>query len=114
MILGRPLTLLLLAAAALAAAPAVRAQEPLYLRIRANPAPVAASGSAPGEGMRESVWARSDRRARIVIASVCTGCLPPAPALPPAGGPAVPPAAFSLSTEAVASVTTPPPTAGDP
>ncbi|MCJ2082203.1 hypothetical protein MKK49_13140 [Methylobacterium sp. J-090] len=25
----------------------------------------------------EAVWARADRRARIAIASVCTGCLAP-------------------------------------
>lgn len=59
---------------------AVRAQEPLYLRIRANPEARldgAAAGGPPAAGTarRESAWERSDRRARIAIASVCTGCL---------------------------------------
>jgi hypothetical protein len=64
--------------------PAVRAQEPLYLRIRANPdarldgtaaAGPAGAPLAAGAARRESAWERSDRRARIAIASVCTGCL---------------------------------------
>jgi len=64
---------------------AARAEEPLYLRIRANPdarlagtstSGTAASGPAAAATARESVWERSDRRARIAIASVCTGCLP--------------------------------------
>ncbi|KAB7783058.1 hypothetical protein F8B43_4352 [Methylorubrum populi] len=55
----------------------MRAQEPLYLRIRANPDARldGASGPATAGPSRESVWERSDRRARIAIASVCTGCL---------------------------------------
>ncbi|BAU92953.1 hypothetical protein MPPM_4348 [Methylorubrum populi] len=62
----------------------MRAQEPLYLRIRANPearldgaAAAGPTGGPPAAGTarRESAWERSDRRARIAIASVCTGCL---------------------------------------
>ncbi|GAB6845387.1 hypothetical protein JCM2811A_43890 [Methylorubrum rhodinum] len=61
---------------------AVRAEEPLYLRIRPKPSSEAAvsAGSVQARGFgresgRESVWERADRRARIAIASVCTGCL---------------------------------------
>ena len=76
---GRTRALALFAAAALSAMPAaVRAEEPLYLRIRPRPTPEAdaAAGTGPGrESGRESVWERADRRARIAIASVCSGCL---------------------------------------
>lgn len=81
---GRRRAIALFAAAALSAMPAaVRAEGPLYLRIRSNPTPDAGTGmgravAAPGQGReagRESVWERADRRARIAIASVCTGCL---------------------------------------
>ncbi len=81
----RPRAIALFAAATLSAMPAaVRAEGPLYLRIRPNPVPAAAAGSGAGQGRdvgressRESVWERADRRARIAIASVCTGCLDP-------------------------------------
>lgn len=74
---------------------AVRAEEPLYLRIRSHPAARLDGAAGPGpaagpdaEGPpRETVWERSDRRARIAIASVCTGCLP-APSSPRASKPA--------------------------
>ncbi|GAA0280194.1 hypothetical protein GCM10008965_54190 [Methylorubrum aminovorans] len=61
-----------------------RAQEPLYLRIRASPEARldGAAGAGPtggplaaGRARGESAWERSDRRARIAIASVCTGCM---------------------------------------
>lgn len=52
---------------------AAQAQEPLFLRIR--PASPEAAFAA-----REAVWTRSHERARIAIASVCTGCLLPVPA----------------------------------
>ena len=63
--------------------------EPLFLHIRPNDAPPAdtvgpAGRTSDGEAAaaraaREAVWERSDRRARIAIASVCTGCLKPLP-----------------------------------
>ncbi|WP_342154438.1 hypothetical protein [Methylorubrum sp. SB2] len=85
---GRARAAALFAAAALSAMPAaVRAEEPLYLRIRPNPVPDASVGSGQGravaaagqgrEAGRETVWERADRRARLAIASVCTGCLDP-------------------------------------
>ncbi len=84
---GRARAAALFAAAALSAMPAaVRAEEPLYLRIRPNPVPDASVGSGVGragavgqgrEAGRETVWERADRRARLAIASVCTGCLDP-------------------------------------
>jgi hypothetical protein len=54
----------------LAAPAAAQAQEPLFLRIRPF-SPEAAFAA------REAVWTRSHERARIAIASVCTGCLLP-------------------------------------
>lgn len=63
----------------------VLAQEPLLLRIRPSdgtPAEIGAGGTsssandvARARAAREAVWERADRRARIAIASVCTGCL---------------------------------------
>ena len=48
------------------------AAEPLMLRVRVR----AEAGSIEGaRAAREAVWARSQVRARAVIASVCTGCL---------------------------------------
>lgn len=47
------------------------AQEPLHLRIRPS------SPEAVAYAAREAVWERSARRARIAIASVCSGCLLP-------------------------------------
>ncbi|KQP51621.1 hypothetical protein [Methylobacterium sp. Leaf106] len=71
---------------ALAGSP-VLAQEPLLLRIRppdAAPAEIGAGGGMPSaeevaraRAAREAVWERADRRARIAIASVCSGCLQP-------------------------------------
>ena len=61
--------------------------EPLFLRIRPAEANDDAA-AAQGRALREEVWARSDRRARIAIASVCTGCLTPTrPAVAPPAGP---------------------------
>ncbi|WP_132256471.1 hypothetical protein [Methylobacterium segetis] len=70
--------------------------QPLFLRIRPQGAPLetgAAGGAAPlseaetarrALAAREAVWERATIRARIAIASVCTGCLRPeaAPAAP--------------------------------
>lgn len=63
--------------------------EPLLLRIRPNGSLPEALGSAgplsdaeiaaQARAAREAVWERSNRRARIAIASVCTGCLPARP-----------------------------------
>ncbi|GEP04748.1 hypothetical protein [Methylobacterium oxalidis] len=70
------------------------AAPPLFLRIRPQGAPLdigAAGGSAPlteaeiarrALAAREAVWERATARARIAIASVCTGCLKPEPAAP--------------------------------
>ncbi len=73
-------------ACSLAGSP-VLAQEPLLLRIRpadAAPAEIGAGGGMPSaeevaraRAAREAVWERASRRARIAIASVCTGCLQP-------------------------------------
>lgn len=67
--------------------PSARAQEPLLLRIRPLGEPAhdlgAGSGSTLDDEARqararsEAVWARAERRSRIAIASVCTGCLTP-------------------------------------
>ena len=62
------------------------AQEALFLRIRPHEAPPpggietdpSADEVAAARAAREAVWERSDRRARLAIASVCTDCLPPA------------------------------------
>lgn len=53
-----------------------QAQEPLLLRIRSS------TPDAVAYAEREAVWERSERRARIAIASVCTGCLLPQSANP--------------------------------
>lgn len=85
-----------------AAVPA-RAQEPLLLRIRPNDAALPMGGgsgqmlseaevAARARAAREAVWQRAERRARIAIASVCTGCLPPDPSSPADVGPAPIPA----------------------
>lgn len=88
--MGRTILACRLAASSLACALAgspVLAQEPLLLRIRppdAAPAEIGASGGMPSaeevaraRAAREAVWERADRRARIAIASVCSGCLQP-------------------------------------
>jgi len=63
------------------------ASEPLFLRIRpfdaSRPEGIGTVGPsahdvAAARAAREAVWERAERRARIAIASVCTGCLPPA------------------------------------
>nr|WP_142583985.1 hypothetical protein [uncultured Methylobacterium sp.] len=82
--------------ALLALGPAM-AEEPLFLRIRpqgASPAEIGAGGAAEGlseaeaarraRAAREAVWERANARARIVIASVCTGCMKPLPPAPKA------------------------------
>ena len=99
--------------------PVARAEEPLYLRIRSHPAArldgAAGAGLAAGptaEGPpRETVWERSDRRARIAIASVCTGCLP-APSSPRVSKPAS--VAEAPASDPPSSVLSSPPTAGAP
>lgn len=82
--------------------------EPLYLKI--YPHKTSAGPAVPGAG-GETVWQRADRRARLAIASVCTGCLPdtrpvsnaaPSVAHPPAdepepSDPEAPPPSLSLS-----------------
>ena len=110
----------LFAAAALSAMPAaVRAEEPLYLRIRPGPSPeAAAAGSGQErESGRESVWERADRRARIAIASVCTGCLDGRSVGRPVEVPVVrasrPPIAAMAAAEDSVPSSTPSP-AGDP
>ena len=71
-----------------------RAEQPLFLRIRPQAsASLGSGGSAAYSGAltdaeiarqaraaREAVWERAAARARIAIASVCTGCLKPEPA----------------------------------
>ena len=92
--------------------------EPLLLHIRPNDASAADAAKTGGRtgdvelaaarAAREAVWERSDRRARIAIASVCTDCMkaPPAEAaMPnaptPAAATAVPPSAAPTPTEPV-------------
>lgn len=103
----RSLLLGLTAGCVASASPSASAQEPLFLRIRPVGASLGASLGVPlpeigGSGRseaeiarsaREAVWARSAVRARLAIASVCTGCLGPAhpPVGPPAPMPANPP-----------------------
>ncbi len=94
-----------LAAGLLAGASAAMAEEaaPLYLRIRppeARPVETGTGGSGREDGAasasvlaeadairraraaREAVWERSNARARVLIASVCTGCMKPMPPAP--------------------------------
>lgn len=83
-----PLAVALLAGLPAGAAMPAHAQEPLLLRIRPN-AMLLPEGGGSGERLsdaevaararvaREAVWQRAERRARIAIASVCTGCLVP-------------------------------------
>ncbi|NEU13738.1 hypothetical protein G3T14_16590 [Methylobacterium sp. BTF04] len=68
------------------AIPASKAQEPLFLRIRPAGEAPASLGDAGVSDERvardararaQAVWDRADRRARIAIASICTGCLAP-------------------------------------
>lgn len=94
----------MLAGALLASASSAMAEEPapLYLRIRppeARPAQTGAGGTSRDDGAgpgaladaeairraraaREAVWERANARARVVIASVCTGCMKPMPPAP--------------------------------
>lgn len=78
---ARPHRLGAVLAALLCSGPPASAQEPLFLRIRpqsAAPRDVGAGRSdAEVAAAREAVWERSAARARIAIASVCTGCLKP-------------------------------------
>lgn len=85
----------------LALGPAM-AEEPLFLRIRpqgASPAEIGAGGASEVEAARraraarEAVWERANARARIVIASVCTGCMKPLPPAPKAAQEAAVPGA---------------------
>ncbi|WP_170249030.1 hypothetical protein [Methylobacterium haplocladii] len=103
----RKLVLAVLAGSCLIAGPARADDEPLFLRIRPNDDVAVA---ARARALREEVWARSDRRARIAIASVCTGCLKPLAAPSPAGG-AEPDIA---TTGSISNPPSAPATAGDP
>lgn len=76
-----------LAAGLTIAIPPAEAQEPLLLRIRPSgdqPADLGSAGLSDDRIARDArarsqaVWDRADRRARIAIASVCTGCIEPA------------------------------------
>lgn len=73
------------------AIPLARAQEPLFLRIRPAGETATDSGGAArsddevarqARARAQAVWDRADRRARVAIASVCTGCLMPERATP--------------------------------
>ncbi len=91
-------------------APPAMAEEgaPLYLRIRPPEARTPETGAGgTGESQRddgaaalaeaeairraraarEAVWERSNARARVLIASVCTGCMKPMPPAPVLGEP---------------------------
>ncbi|CAM2896010.1 hypothetical protein JHFBIEKO_2825 [Methylobacterium mesophilicum] len=60
----------------------VRAEEPLFIRIRPT--------QDGDRTAREALWARRQAHARAVIESVCTGCLgawKPEPPVPPAATP---------------------------
>lgn len=81
------------------------AQEVLFLRIRPQPetASLGTAGSAAAAlAAREAVWARSNARARVILESVCTGCLapwdPPAPRLVAAAAISEIPAAGGVET----------------
>lgn len=103
-----------LLAGASAVAPAMAEEgAPLYLRIRppearttetgtggsirdddtAAPAGASPHALADAEAIRraraarEAVWERSNARARVVIASVCTGCMKPMPPAPVSADP---------------------------
>ncbi|WP_336487551.1 hypothetical protein [Methylobacterium nigriterrae] len=103
-----------------------QAAEPLFLRIRPQGAEAlgAAGGSlsdaeaaARARAAREAVWQRAASRARIAIASICTGCLGPEPARTGAIG--VEPAAPETGPRpgSLASISGPssePSTRGDP
>jgi hypothetical protein len=59
-------------------APSAGAQEVLFLHIRPHAdTPGAAGSGGAALAAREAAWARSNARARIIIESVCTGCLAP-------------------------------------
>jgi hypothetical protein len=83
-----PLIAGMVAAALVFSGDASRAQEVLFLHIRplADRAGPGAGGSTQAAlAAREAVWERSNASARIIIESVCDGCLgpwaPPAPKL---------------------------------
>lgn len=103
-----------------------RAQEPLLLRIRPLGETAHAFGGGSGSALddearqararSEAVWARAERRSRIAIASVCTGCL--APVRPPVERPSpaavaatgsVPATDAIAASEPVAAPSDPPP-----
>ncbi len=102
-------------ALALASLVPAAAEEPLFLRIRPQGAALPEIGAGGAQGpseaevaraaraAREAVWERANARARIVIASVCTGCmkpLPPAPSDPIGARAASAPATASAPAEA--------------
>ncbi len=53
------------------------AQEVLFLHIRPQPDRGALGNAGSALAAREAVWERSNARARVIIESVCTGCLGP-------------------------------------
>ena len=126
---ARPHRLGAVLAALVASGPPASAQEPLFLRIRPQDSTPRDGGAGPSaaevaaaRAAREAVWERSAARARIAIASVCTGCLGPPPAVPTpartltaagasANGPASAPAADTALVPASDPI---PPTRGDP
>lgn len=80
------------------------AQEVLFLHIRPQPdrGPLGNAGSALAA--REAVWERSNARARVIIESVCTGCL----------GPWATPAPKLVTTAAVSEIPVPRGVESDP
>lgn len=59
---------------------AATAQEVLFLHIRprAESSAIGEAGSARAAlAAREAAWERSNARARAIIETICTGCLPP-------------------------------------
>ncbi|MBE7199072.1 MAG: hypothetical protein INR70_14900 [Parafilimonas terrae] len=90
------------------------AQEVLFLHIKPQAEPDAlgtAGASRAGLAAREAVWERSNARARVIIESVCTGCLGPwAQAAPkPRGAPKLIAASAATEIPAVRGVETDPP-----
>jgi hypothetical protein len=89
------------------------AQEVLFLRIRPQPesASLGAAGTAAALAAREAVWERSNASARVILESVCTGCLAPWAAPAPK---LVAAAAISAFPASGGVETTPPPEASEP
>lgn len=91
----------------LAGSDASVAQEVLFLHIRpqADRGALGQAGSAQAAlAAREAVWERSNARARIILESVCTGCL----------GPWAAPAPRVVNTAAVSDIPAPRGVESDP